>query len=303
MATVSRGRTAPGAAPRMPSRVRLVRVELLSDAAFGRMSAGARYLYFALSTAADDEGFLRWDAPTLAARASPFEPPRKRERAFERWATEMVAAGLLEILDCGCAVLVRLDPDLRPGSGQFVATVRRWHAEQHVGITTDNEVGISIPNLRDGTYRDVSGRVGEEGIGSDQRAASAPLPEPSRLHPPSKRASPIARLDAFLVAQGAYLDDGHPLRPPIVELAAQHGEDRVLEAMRTATDGRYAATALRALRPSKADRQAAGEAVANDRHRREVEATKRRAHALTWHDEEPDVGCPDCRVVASAGSP
>ena len=61
------------------------------------------------------------------------------------------------------------------------------------------------------------------------------------------------------------------------------------------------ATAIRNnLEPLRSGKPKSEDAAKDDeRHRRGVEATKRRAHDIGFHSDDPDPGCPACREIAA----
>jgi hypothetical protein len=111
----------------MPARTRILRPFLWVDATVAKLSDSAFRLYLGLTTCADDEGWLLWQPSTLSANLYRFRPVGRREAALEKGATELAAAGLLVVLDCGCAYLPYLHRDFRVSGGTHADTIRRFH--------------------------------------------------------------------------------------------------------------------------------------------------------------------------------
>jgi hypothetical protein len=72
----------------------------------------------------------------------PYTNSRRRGRDFERIAAELVEAGLLRILECGCAELPRMLRDLAIGGGSKTYTVRDWHLAH---LPTDSSGQVQTP--------------------------------------------------------------------------------------------------------------------------------------------------------------
>jgi len=111
----------------MPVRTRLLRPDIFSDDVTGTLAPGTLLAYLGLGTRADDAAFLVWRPAALAAAVMPYANARRRQRDFERIAAELVEAGLLRILECGCAELPRMLRDLAIGGGSKTYSVRDWH--------------------------------------------------------------------------------------------------------------------------------------------------------------------------------
>jgi len=129
-------------APRMPVRTRLLRPDIFSDDVTGTLAPATLLAYLGLATRADDAAFLVWRPAALAAAVMPYTSSGRRGRDFERITAELVEAGLLRILDCGCAELPRMLRDLAIGGGSKTYSVRDWHLSH---VPTDSSVQVQIP--------------------------------------------------------------------------------------------------------------------------------------------------------------
>ena len=129
-------------APRMPVRTRLLRPDIFSDDVTGTLAPGTLLAYLGLGTRADDAAFLVWRPAALAAAVMPYANARRRQRDFERIAAELVEAGLLRILECGCAELPRMLRDLAIGGGSKTYSVRDWHLAH---LPKDSSGQVQIP--------------------------------------------------------------------------------------------------------------------------------------------------------------
>ena len=134
--------TASRPAPRMPVRTRLLRPDIFSDDVTGTLAPATLLAYLGLGTRADDAAFLVWRPAALAAAVMPYTNSRRRQRDFERIAAELVEAGLLRILDCGCAELPRMLRDLAIGGGSKTYSVRDWHLAH---LPTDSSGQVQTP--------------------------------------------------------------------------------------------------------------------------------------------------------------
>jgi hypothetical protein len=134
--------TTSGQPPRMPVRTRLLRPDIFSDDVTGTLAPAALLAYLGLATRSDDAAFLVWRPAALAAAVMPYTNAGRRQRDFERIAAELVVAGLLRILDCGCAELPRMLRDLAIGGGNKSYPVRDWHLAH---LPADTSVQVQIP--------------------------------------------------------------------------------------------------------------------------------------------------------------
>jgi len=109
-------------------RIRQVKPEYWSDAVTARLSDTAQLIYIGLWNVADDAGYLEWDVEALGAHLRPYETPRHRVRRIEKVAAELVAAGRMQMLACGHAVIPTLPIHQRMSSGsKRVLTEQRKH--------------------------------------------------------------------------------------------------------------------------------------------------------------------------------
>ena len=134
--------TTSGQPPRMPVRTRLLRPDIFSDDVTGMLAPATLLAYLGLGTRADDAGFLVWRPAALAAAVMPYINSGRRQRDFGRIAAELVEAGLLRILDCGCAELPRMLRDLAIGGGSKTYSVRDWHLAH---VPADSSVQVQLP--------------------------------------------------------------------------------------------------------------------------------------------------------------
>jgi hypothetical protein len=129
-------------APRTPARTRLLRPETFTDDVTGTLAPATLLTYLGLATRADDAGFLVWRPAALTAALMPYATPGRRQRDLERIAEELVAAGLLRILECGCAELPRMIRDLAIKGGSKTTSVRDWHLAH---VLADSSVQVHTP--------------------------------------------------------------------------------------------------------------------------------------------------------------
>lgn len=129
-------------APRTPARTRLLRPETFTDDVTGTLAAATLLAYLGLATRADDAGFLVWRPAALTAALMPYAAPSRRQRDLERIAEELVAVGLLRILECGCAELPRMVRDLAIKGGNKSSAVRDWHLAH---VPADASVQVQTP--------------------------------------------------------------------------------------------------------------------------------------------------------------
>ncbi len=153
--------------PRTSARTRLLRPDLFTDDATGTLAPATLLAYLGLATRADDAGFLVWRPAALAAAVMPYANPGRRQRDLERIARELAAAGLLEILDCGCAELPRMVRDLAVKGGSNSFAVRDWHS---LHVSTDMSVHVRI---------DPSESVSDSGSGSSSGSADGSFSGPA----------------------------------------------------------------------------------------------------------------------------
>lgn len=75
-------------------RIRTIKPEFWTDDLVGTLSPEARLLFIATWNIADDEGLLRWSAPTLKGAVFPFDASISI-RHVDKYMAELVQAGLL----------------------------------------------------------------------------------------------------------------------------------------------------------------------------------------------------------------
>jgi hypothetical protein len=115
----------------------------------GTLASATLRAYLGLATRADDAGFLAWRPAALTAAIMPYAAPARRQRDLERVAEELVAVGLLRILDCGCAELPRMVRDLAIKGGNKSTAIRDWHlahvpADESVQVQTPTSESVSF---------------------------------------------------------------------------------------------------------------------------------------------------------------
>lgn len=168
--------SATTAEPRMPERTRILRPSLWIDATTATMTDSAFRAYLGIATCADDDGWLLWRPPTLAAHLLRYLAPARRTRLLAKATDELREAGLLMVHDCGCAFLPYLARDLRVTGGSHASTVREYH-ESHTA--TDVSVQVSPSPA--------SGSGSESGSGSSSGSVPGPVSEPGSLEQPPAR--------------------------------------------------------------------------------------------------------------------
>lgn len=222
--------------PRTSIRTRLLRPDLFSDDVTGTLAPATLLAYLGLSTRADDAGFLVWRPATLAAAVMPYGNPSRRGRDLERIATELVEAGLLRILPCGCGELPRMVRDLAVKGGQKSSAIRDWHlAHLPTDLSEDIQIGTdeSVPASSSGSSSEsLSGSSSSPGSGAgsvpDSGAARA-WTDPEWLDQLHRLGMPIDReLDATWSPWLASLKRRHADREifEVVRAVAAEGETR-----------------------------------------------------------------------------
>jgi hypothetical protein len=168
----------------MPVRTRLLRPDIFSDDVTGTLAPATLLAYFGMGTRADDAAFLVWRPAALAAAVMPYANSGRRGRDFERIAAELVEAGLLRVLECGCAELPRMLRDLAIGWGSKTYSVRDWHlahlptdSSGQVQTTSAESVSSSGSSSSPESY---SGLLTGPGSGDGSGAGTGPGPRPGR---------------------------------------------------------------------------------------------------------------------------
>jgi hypothetical protein len=171
-------------APRMPVRTRLLRPDIFSDDVTGTLAPATLLAYLGLGTRADDAAFLVWRPAALAAAVMPYANSRRRQRDFERIAAELVEAGLLRVLECGCAELPRMLRDLAIGGGSKTYSVRDWHLAH---LPTDSSGQVQTPTAESvsssgssSSSESYSGLLTGPGSGDGSGTGTGPGPRPGR---------------------------------------------------------------------------------------------------------------------------
>lgn len=139
-------------------RIRQLKPEYWTDPVTARLSDTAQLLYIGLWNVADDAGFLEWDAEVIGAHLRPYEVPKVRVRRIEKAAAELVAAGRMQMLACGHAVIPTLPVHQRlSGAAKRVLTEQKKHeARRCPRIPADSR---GFPHIPD-TERNGIGTVG-----------------------------------------------------------------------------------------------------------------------------------------------
>jgi len=176
--------TTSGQPPRMPVRTRLLRPDIFSDDVTGTLAPATLLAYLGLGTRADDAAFLVWRPAALAAAVMPHTNSRRRQRDFERIAAELVEAGLLRVLECGCAELPRMLRDLAIGGGSKTYSVRDWHLAH---LPTDSSGQVQTPTAESvsssessSSSESYSGLLTGPGSGDGSGTGTGPGPRPGR---------------------------------------------------------------------------------------------------------------------------
>lgn len=113
--------------PRMPERTRILRPALWVDSTSARLHPESFRIYLGLATCCDDDGWTLWRPDTLAAHLLRYQSVGRRLGMLAKAQAELVAAGLLDIRDCGCAYLPYLWRDFRQTGGNHSTTVADFH--------------------------------------------------------------------------------------------------------------------------------------------------------------------------------
>jgi hypothetical protein len=142
-----------------------VRPEFFADDKMGKLSVGSRLTYVGLWCLADDDGWLAWDTPSIAAQLFPFESIRVRERRVAVARDELVALGRLAIHEdaCGCAIIPTL-PLIQKIGGNKSYQQRERHEKAHRKAKSGRV--HTFPYQSDGRY------VGSEVGKSRERATN-----------------------------------------------------------------------------------------------------------------------------------
>lgn len=177
------------AAPPAPSRVRVVRPQFYRSELTGRLAPDVRDLLVALTTLADDEGWLVWRPGELGAAIYPYTPAARRVRDLERRAAILQAAELLVLHGCGCGWLPTLREHHGIKGGAKSSAVWGWHSRHSVGIRTDTDGSVSVSaslSGSDSVEGSASSREGEDG----RKAVCPDCHRPTSIHADG---CPIAR--------------------------------------------------------------------------------------------------------------
>ena len=157
--------------PTAPSRNRLVRPSLYRSSATGPLSPDVRDLLIGLTTVADDEGWLLWNAAEIAATIYAYADPAQRLVDLEVRARELVAAQLLEVHDCGCAYLPTLKDQHGIKGGKPTSQVFAWH-HSHVGPRGSTWDHVSDSGSGSGSVSGSSSSSGSDSVSVSPRARS-----------------------------------------------------------------------------------------------------------------------------------
>jgi hypothetical protein len=142
-------------------RIRQVRREFWSDSLVGRWPDGLRLFYIGLWCVADDDGYLEWDVPSIAADLYRYRSTTKREADVAKWLSELVSSGRLVRQSCGRHGWL---PTL---TGHQVVGGRRNTEVHHEHMAESGmaDHGQPRPAMADGKVRN-----GKESNGSSSRA-------------------------------------------------------------------------------------------------------------------------------------
>ena len=128
-------------------RIRQVRPQFWSDRRVAVLSKSAKLFYIGLWNVADDDGYIRWDLQQIAGELFPFDALKTREKEAVRDAAILVAAGRIEVLECGAHARIPTLPDHQRSGGEKVRTVSTEHSAKCA--TTDDYVGLQSPTGSD----------------------------------------------------------------------------------------------------------------------------------------------------------
>lgn len=124
-------------------RIRQVKPSFWTDPVVAQVSYQARLFYIGLWNVADDDGWLSWKPTELGALLFPYESPSRREKHIEAWAGELVAAGRVKLLDCGCARIPTLPVHQKHAGGNRSYQARDAHQQHGVRTSPDKSVLVS----------------------------------------------------------------------------------------------------------------------------------------------------------------
>ena len=156
-------------------RIRQIKPEYWSDAVTARLSDTAQLIYIGLWNVADDAGYIEWDVESLGAHLRPYETPRHRVRRIEKVAAELVAAGRMQMLACGHAVIPTLPVHQRlSGASKRVLTEQKKHEARRCPRIPAEARGF--PHIPD-TERNGIGTVGN---GTERNVIAGPRAQESR---------------------------------------------------------------------------------------------------------------------------
>lgn len=161
-------------------RIRQVKPEYWSDAVTARLSDTAQLIYIGLWNVADDAGYLEWDVEALGAHLRPYETPRHRVRRIEKAAAELVAAGRMQMLACGHAVIPTLPVHQRMSSGsRRVLTEQKKHEARRCPRMSAEVRGMPVDSGAVGNGRERYGTV--RNGNADARAQESRDPRTQKL--------------------------------------------------------------------------------------------------------------------------
>jgi hypothetical protein len=163
-------------APRTPNRQRILRPDFWRDGATGRLRGAERDAYLGLATLTDDEGSTLWQPETIAALLFPYEAVEAREAMLVEYASALVYAELLIVLECACACLPRVKEDLGFKGGSHSSTVRDYHESQHpesVQVRTSLDKSLSFV-ASSFVASSLEGKRQGEGVGGGSAEANGP---------------------------------------------------------------------------------------------------------------------------------
>lgn len=150
-------------------RIRQVKPSFWTDSVLSTVSYPARLFYIGLWTVADDAGWIEWDPATIGASLIPYEAAKRRLELIDRWTRELLGAGRVRLLECGCGVVPTLETHQRHAGGNRSYQVRDLHRQRHVQTSTDKSgpvqtssfVGNGNGKERNGTPAGAMSSTGE----------------------------------------------------------------------------------------------------------------------------------------------
>ena len=119
-------------------RIRQVRPEFFTDAVTAHLPPAVQVTYIGLWCVADDAGWLSWDVAQIGALLYPYMSVHVRERAVAHAGETLVAAGRMELHDCGCAHIPTLPDHQRIGGNKSFPARDSHRVHTNMGLYARN---------------------------------------------------------------------------------------------------------------------------------------------------------------------